>query len=385
VARTLGDGGWCWFGDPRALYFADRHRKTYVGWVDRSGDLTVASFDHRTRHVERAVLKRGLSVDDHNSPGLLMRANGHLSVYYTGVDRQRMHYRRASDPEDITNFGPEHDLPTNTAGRRGYTYPNPIYLSEEKRVYLFWRGAQWWPAFSRHSDGNPWRPARTIMRIPGQRPYLKFASDGKNVIDIAYTEGNAGSFVNSIYYLRYRAGAFRKTDGTRVARVGELPISPQDGERVYDARQTGVRAWVWDIALRPDGRRLRPLPGPREQLLVRAGGVRGRRVGPSPDRRRRRSYRRQLRAGYLARPREPRRCVSLPQGRWALHRRALAHRGPRGDLDAPQGQHRRGRRLPAADHAARSGNGHRCAVDAGRLPRLHRLPHEHPRALRDLI
>ena len=69
MARTLGDGGWSWFGDPRAVHFAGRERKTYVGWVDREGAVVVASFDHRSRHVERTVLKRGLSVDDHNSPG----------------------------------------------------------------------------------------------------------------------------------------------------------------------------------------------------------------------------------------------------------------------------------------------------------------------------
>jgi hypothetical protein len=96
--------------------------------------------------------------------------------------------------------------------------------------------------------------ARTILRIEDQRPYLKFHSDGKRVIHIAYTEGNAGSFVNSVYYLRYREGAFHRADGTRVARIRDLPLHPNKGERVYDSRPDGVRAWVWDIAARRDGR-----------------------------------------------------------------------------------------------------------------------------------
>jgi hypothetical protein len=84
--------------------------------------------------------------------------------------------------------------------------------------------------------------------------YLKFHTDGLSDIHIAYTEGNPGSFVNSVYYLRYRADAFHRADGTRVAGIRSLPLAPSDGERVYDARPSGVRAWVWDIAARSDGR-----------------------------------------------------------------------------------------------------------------------------------
>ncbi|CAN5476520.1 hypothetical protein BH20ACT17_BH20ACT17_02700 [soil metagenome] len=254
MSRVVGDGGWSWFGDPRAVYFAGRHRRTYIGWTSRDGEVMIASFDHRSRHIERFVLKRGLSVDDHRSPGLLMRRDGRLTVFYMGPGRKTMLYRRSSNAEDVRSWGPEHSLPTNTRGNRGYTYPNPMYLSAERRTYLFWRGAQWWPAFSRHTDKGRWTPARTLLRISGQRPYLKFHSDGVKRIHIAYTEGNAGSFVNSIYYLRYQGDAFLRADGTRVVGIRGLPVAPSKGDRVYDARPSGVRAWVWDVAARRDGR-----------------------------------------------------------------------------------------------------------------------------------
>jgi hypothetical protein len=99
-----------------------------------------------------------------------------------------------------------------------------------------------------------WTKARTILRIPDQRPYLKFHSDGVRSIHIAYTEGNPGSFVNSLHYLRFEGDAFYEADGRRVAGIRDLPLAPSAGDRVYDARPSGVRAWVWDVAARRDGR-----------------------------------------------------------------------------------------------------------------------------------
>jgi len=219
----------------------------------------IASFDHRSRHIERFVLRRGLSVDDHRSPGLLMRKDGRLTVFYMGPGRKTMLYRRSSNAEDVRSWGPEHTLPTNTRGNRGYTYPNPMYLSAEKRTYLFWRGGQWWPAFSRHTEKGRWTPARTLLRISGQRPYLKFHSDGVKRIHIAYTEGNAGSFVNSIYYARrpQHPRGDRRARTTATCRVGDAAPSARHGARGCrgrcGARTPGSGSGHWAIG-RPDPR-----------------------------------------------------------------------------------------------------------------------------------
>src|SRR6185436_18199758 len=40
------NGAWCWFSDPRAIYFKGRHSRTYGGWVDSSGSIIVGVYDH---------------------------------------------------------------------------------------------------------------------------------------------------------------------------------------------------------------------------------------------------------------------------------------------------------------------------------------------------
>jgi hypothetical protein len=251
----LGPGGWCWFTDPRALYFAGRRRRTYVGWISRAGDLVVASFDHATRRVQRAVLHRDLGADDHNNPSLLMGADGRLTVFYSAHPKGRhLYHRRMLAPEDVTRWGPEQRLGTNTPGPKGHTYTNALHLSAERRTYVFWRGGDWSPAFSRRRGSGPWSKARTLLHLPGERPYVKLHGDGLRTIHIAYTEGNPGSFRNSIYYLRLRDDVLWRAGGTRVAGLGALPLAPSRGERVYDASVTGVRAWVWDVAAHRDGR-----------------------------------------------------------------------------------------------------------------------------------
>ena len=42
------DGAWCWFQDPRAVYFNRQHERTYAGWMTGHGNLEVGAFDHAT-------------------------------------------------------------------------------------------------------------------------------------------------------------------------------------------------------------------------------------------------------------------------------------------------------------------------------------------------
>lgn len=254
--RTVGDGAWSWFADPRAVHVDRTHRRTYIGWVDQQGSVRVLHHDHATGGEASAVLHSHLQVDDHANPALLVRPDGHVLAFYSAHDGPGMHYRRSKHPEDAGSWEAEQTLPTNSPGSLGYTYPNPVQLADEAdRIYLFWRGGNWNPTFATRESGNaPWSTARTFVSAPGERPYVKVASDDVASIHFAFTEGHPRDVLTGIVHAVYHGGAFHRSDGSVIAPVGGPPFTAGQATRVYDPHASGVRAWVHDIALDSAGR-----------------------------------------------------------------------------------------------------------------------------------
>lgn len=250
------DGAWCWFADPRAVYVSRPAERIYAGWVDSTGSIFVGSLDPKTGKIASTNLRDRFEKDDHANPALLVLPDGRIVVFYSahgGMQDKGMRYRISERPGDITAWGDEILLGTNTGGPRGYCYPNPYRLSKEKgRIYLFWRGGNFKPAISWTDDLKTWSEARTLIASddnPSIRPYVKFDSNGTDRIQIAFTDGHPRDEpANSIYYACYRNGAFYTADGRKITDMTSLPIVHRQSDLVYDGRKTGVRAWIWDIA-----------------------------------------------------------------------------------------------------------------------------------------
>jgi hypothetical protein len=257
-AVPLGSGAWSWFAEPRALYYHGRFDRIYAGWVSPDGHQVIGSWDGSERR--RTILGRRDSVpDDHSTPALTVLPDGRLMVFSSTHDGNRMRWRVMSRPEDLTAWGPQQILGTNTPGPRGYTYPNPIQLpAEGNRLYLFWRGGNWLPAYSVYQGGTGWSPARRLLARPRgsnrfTRPYIKYAATG-NTIGFAFTEGHPrNERANSIHFALYRGGAFYRADGKRIGRLG-VPLNAKRADLVYDGHRPKPRAWVHDVALTPSGR-----------------------------------------------------------------------------------------------------------------------------------
>lgn len=261
--ELVADGAWCWFQDPRAVHYQGRYDRTYIGYVTSTGDIDVVSEDAGSAALAHATLHAGLQADDHAAPGLEVLPTGQIAVFYAKHTGTEMYYRISTRAEDITSFGPEHTVGVNTAGTSGYTYANPIYLSAEKRTYLFFRSADLKPAVTWSDDGlKTWAPAQTVLTGSAVRPYVKYATNGVDKIFLAFDDGHPRDVpTNSVYGLMYANGALSTMDGTIVGSMGPLaasstrpgPVDIETLQPLYDGAGVDGRAWVQDTKLDSNG------------------------------------------------------------------------------------------------------------------------------------
>lgn len=251
------DGAWCWFQDPRAVYVAGKHQRTYATWMTRAGKLQIGAYDHGTGTVQTFTLKDPWDRNDHNTASILVLPDRRLMVFYTRHSGIGIFCRSTARPEDIRQWEDEITVANNPRT----TYSHPVFLSDEDRIYVFWRGQSWKPTYAWSADdGKTWTEPQILIQEKGRetvsiRPYLKVASDGKSTIHFTFTDGHPRSEPeNSVYYLKYQDGVFFKADGTRVGTIENLPIQHRQSDIVYDGKSTKVRAWIWDIALDQEGR-----------------------------------------------------------------------------------------------------------------------------------
>lgn len=251
TAQLTTDGAWSWFSEPRAVQLKGR---TYAGWVSSKGDIVVGAVDHTTRRLQTTVVMTNFQVDDHNNPAILVRPDSRITLFWTQHAGGSLWYRTSLRPNDISAWGPPRTLPTNTPGDVRYTYANPVLLpAEGNRLYLFFRGGNEHAAYAVSDDlGETWRPAGTLIEQPGQRPYVKYDSNGRDTIAMAFTNGHPAETQSSIYYAQYRRGALTLADGRPVGRLGQ-PLRPSPSALVYQARR-GEDAWVHDVAFDRMGR-----------------------------------------------------------------------------------------------------------------------------------
>jgi len=276
--RVLGPGGWSYFGDPRAVHAGG---KTFIGYTDLDGYSRVAEIE-KGRVIRQRRFGPRSRVDDHTNPSIDLQPDGRLSFFYNNHQGPRMYIRSTRYPYSLRSISSASALPTNTSGRHGYSYPNPLRASS--RLWLFWRGGNFQPNYSVRVPGR-WTRAETLAlgpccyrlsdgRLQRHRPYAKYDTDGQN-IHVTMTEGNEAAYRNSVYYAEVRPGdGLYTATGRRISRLGDPP-AVRDLDRV---RGAAAGQWALDIATQ-DGRpivvyRRRGSDGGREYWYARHNGER---------------------------------------------------------------------------------------------------------------
>lgn len=265
------DGVWTWFNDARALW----HRGyLFFGYVKFStGRSALAVYDPRTgKSRELFEFDFSLDRDDHNNPSIVALQDGRLlaSVAFHGHSTYFPSRRSLNElplnPEDW-------EAQRQTPVPEPVSYQNLHVLTHEGgRIYNFMRLIEWNPTLVTSDDqGATWSEPVHMIQALGRhglsrrRPYLKSCSNGKDRIDVIYTDGHPQeSRENSIYHFYIREGRLWTSDGRELSPTLTLDThAGENGTPVYvDGNSPwvgtplplpGGRSWMWDIAYSPEG------------------------------------------------------------------------------------------------------------------------------------
>ena len=260
------DGAWCWFSDPRAIYTSGHSIVT--GWVKKDGSVEAATLDLRSSKIETQILYPQLEVDDHDNPAFAMTPDQKILTMYTWHGGKKgVIFQKTREGKDISTFseptvirpGVEHLL--ERFPRETFTYANPYRLEDENEaLYCFGRWIGYKPNMIKSNDrGKSWVEPRVIISEkpfdPNNRPYVKYASDGKSKIHLVFTDGHPQiEPVNGVYHCYYERGSFWRSDGAKICDLDQLPFEPHEATQVYKASENSGRAWLADVAIDKRGK-----------------------------------------------------------------------------------------------------------------------------------
>ncbi len=262
------NGAWSWFEDERAIVDPLRGRLLVASCADasgaggaaRSGDIDVAWLDLTAGRFGGFELRDRLQADDHNSPALLMRPDGrYLAVYGTHGGSRLTRWRISTNPGDPTGWMPE----ASYAHPVDMSYSNVFHLRATGRTYNFVRATNWDPNVMWSTDqGTTWAGGGKLLTEggTGDRPYVKYASDGLARIHVLTTERHPRNYDNSIYHGYVENDRLHRSDGT-VVDASILDAAGQPPASLTTVMVAGAvyggtamrRAWTIDLHVDADG------------------------------------------------------------------------------------------------------------------------------------
>ena len=118
-----GNGAWCWFSDPRAIYAGNN---IVGGYVDNAGSIWSFSYNPQTQESTTRLLHEKLDYDDHANPSVMQLNDGRIAIFYSahgGTTNSPMYYRISQRPGDASAWGEEASiLPDSPLGQLNQSF-----------------------------------------------------------------------------------------------------------------------------------------------------------------------------------------------------------------------------------------------------------------------
>ncbi len=204
-------------------------------------------------------VERAGRYDDHDTPAFAVRGDGRLVAVWAGHGYDnRILSRVSSRPGDASAWSDERTFVPSPSS--SVTYSNLFRLAGERgRIYDFFRGLdnRFKPSVAWSDDeGESFKSGGVVIDVPAafrHRPYVKYVSDGRDTVHLAYTEGHPRDVDNSLYHVYYRDGVLHRSDGSAIRALAEGLRDPVEGTRVFHGDPANV-AWAIDLELDAQGR-----------------------------------------------------------------------------------------------------------------------------------
>ncbi len=230
------NGSWSWFSSPSAKYY---NGKTYAGWVDNSGNITIGSYNHSNGEVLTKVIKERVEVDDRNNPSVLIGKDGSImAVYYTSNNRERggestICFAKSLNKEDISKWSKEVIVANNDIkfsankdlGGMCHVSIAPVLISNDE-IVIAWNNVDGDVKMAESRDGGDSWAAKSFFDVKGNVIGIKALLKNNRRIHFALTIESG-----SIYYLDYKVNGKNMTS-----------------EIVYNAETEKGKAIVYDLA-----------------------------------------------------------------------------------------------------------------------------------------
>ncbi len=266
IRKLTGNGAWCWFSGPRAIYLNNDRNELITGWITSNGSLEAGLLNYNTGKVQSQRVVSKLDKDDHANPGFAELPNHEILMAYSKHFDHKVRVNKAANPIEALHFEAtvEHDIydadELERYPNKRVTYANPFCLEKENnRIYCFGRWTGYKPNITWSDDnGQSFEKSKVfITNFPfdgNNRPYVCYHSDGQSKIHILFTDGHPRiEPVNSVYYVCYENGAFWRADGTKICDMENIPFEPKDASLVYQATKEKGRAWIYDLSVDKEG------------------------------------------------------------------------------------------------------------------------------------
>lgn len=264
------NGGWCWYQDERAVVDTQGPdgplllaSSVSAGESPEHGDIDLLWRNLQTGEQGEFELDDQLEQDDHNAAALYIRPDGrYLAVWARHNSDGFTRWRISANPHDPARWGPIQKLDN----KAGATYNNVYFLPDDRdgqgRLYNFTRGRNFDPNVQvSHDQGRSWKYAGKLLTEggPGDRPYVRYASDGKR-IHLITTDRHPRNYANSIYHGYVQDGvlfdsAGEVVDDSILDAEGKAPAALTTVFR-NGSEHGGVemnRAWTVDLELDAEG------------------------------------------------------------------------------------------------------------------------------------